>query len=402
MRCPLPKRKPSLELTDSEDFSRRAVLALCCYCMFTGAAIVAVAATSLSAISVDLGMATDAAKGLFLSANFWGVGAVMLFSGMLGERLGLRRLLLLSASLQFAGLWSVAFATDLYEAVAATALAGVGRGMVAAPMTALLCSLYPERRTLVTSLLHGFFYVGMIFILAGLIVLYEWDLGWRSTYRVMAVFVFSYGVAGLFVRSPRGVGAPERGRRMPMKDLFRQPTFLLLSAAMVFSGILESGPLNWVPYFIEQAAGASRNVAIVGMLLVGLAMSIGRLSFGLVAKRLESNRYFLISGLVCAGSLVLSSLPVGTAFTIFWLLVLGLALAGYFPAILVGCADRFPDAGPSMIAFLTMLAVIGALFGPLCMGVAADAFGLRSAMASQAVVPLALIVIMVLFRRSGT
>ena len=388
-------------MTESDDFSRRAVLALCSYCMFTGAAPMVAPATSLSAMSVELGMVTDADKGLFLSAGFWGIGAVMLFSGMLGERLGLRRLLILSAVLQFAGLWWVAQATDLSQAVTATVLAGIGRGMVAAPMTAMLCALFPDRRTMVTSLLHGFFYVGMIFILGGLILLYEWGLQWRDVYQVMAVFVLSFGLASLFVRSPGGIGSRERLRRMPLKFLVRQPAFLLLSAAMICSGISESGPINWVPYFIEQAAGASHAVAILGMLLLGVAMSIGRLSLGLVVKRLGSDRYFVISGFLCAGSLVLSSLPVGTAFTIFWLLVLGLALAGYFPAILAGCADRFPDAGPSMFALLTMLAVVGAVVGPLWVGVAADLFGLRLAMASQAFAPLSLMVLMVLFRRSA-
>jgi fucose permease len=156
-----------------------------------------------------------------------------------------------------------------------------------------------------------------------------------------------------------------------------------------------------VPYFVERAGGASRTVAIVGMLLLGATMSIGRLTFGFVVERIGSARYFLIAGLLCAVSLMLTALPLGPFFSITCLIVAGLALAGNFPAILGGAADRFPDAGASMFAVLTMVAVIGAIIGPLSVGLVADRLGLRLAMASQALAPVSLIVLMAWFRRSG-
>ena len=404
--CSVPPRSGATRthvwtVNDTGRISPRAVLALCCYVMFTGSAHVVTPATSLTEMAVELGMHSDVQKGLFLSASFWGVAGVMLFSGFLGERLGLRRLLWLSCSLQFVGIWWVSTATDLRTAVAATVLIGLGRGLVAAPMTALLCSLFPERRTMVASLLHAFYYVGMIFILVALIGFHKWGLGWRDVYRIMAVLVLSCGFAGLFVGTPAGRRNREKWGGPSVAQVVRQPAFLLLAGGMIFSGITEAGPMNWVPYFVERAGGASRTVAIVGMLLLGVTMSIGRLTFGFVVERIGSARYFLIAGLLCAVSLMLTALPLGPFFSITCLIVAGLALAGNFPAILGGAADRFPDAGASMFAVLTMVAVIGAIIGPLSVGLVADRLGLRLAMASQALAPVSLIVLMAWFRRSG-
>ena len=69
---------------------------LCCYCMATGSGFSVTPAISLGSIAADLGMESAAGMGVFLSAGYWGLALVMLFSGWLGERIGLRYLLLLS------------------------------------------------------------------------------------------------------------------------------------------------------------------------------------------------------------------------------------------------------------------------------------------------------------------
>ena len=149
-----------------KDLPRRRLAALCCSCMFTGSSILMGPATCLGAIAADLGLESEAQKGLFLSASIWGLGVLMMPSGWLADRLGFRLLLFISALLQGLALILVSLAQEFWVALLGSFATGVGRGMVSAPMTSLLCAIYPDRRTQVISLLHGFYYVGMIFTLA--------------------------------------------------------------------------------------------------------------------------------------------------------------------------------------------------------------------------------------------
>ena len=70
-----------------KDLPRRRLAALCCSCMFTGSSILMGPATCLGAIAADLGLESEAQKGLFLSASIWGLGVLMMPSGWLADHL---------------------------------------------------------------------------------------------------------------------------------------------------------------------------------------------------------------------------------------------------------------------------------------------------------------------------
>jgi MFS family permease len=381
-----------------KDLPRRLITALCCSCMFTGSFMMVGPATCLGAIAVDLGLESEAQKGLFLSAPLWGLGVLMLPSGWLADRLGFRLLLFISSLLQALSMGLVSIAQELWVVLMANFMTGVGRGMVAAPMTSLLCALYPERRTQVTSLLHGFYYVGLIFALALILGLLELESTWRTIFQVLGLLVLSYGIAALFVALPGPSRAAEQAGRTPLREIVRWPAFLLLAASIFFCSATEMGPANWLPYFIEQAAGASQTLSIVGLMIFGLIMAVGRISTGVVVQRWGAKRFFFGAGLVCSTSLVLMAFPMGTGGTIFLMSVLGLGISGVFPTILGYAGDRFPQAGASMFALLVCVAIVGGLLSPLGVGVAADAFGLRPAMGLLAVAPLMFMVLPLLIR----
>ena len=372
--------------------SRRATLALCCFCMGTGSVFMITPAISLSAMAADLAMASEAEMGLFLSAGHWGLAAVMLFSGWLGERIGLRYLLLLSALLQCSGLWMVAGAQTLTMAIPASLVAGCGRGLTAAPMNAVVCAIYPDERFRVTSLLHASFYLGMIVLALALLGLHELSWDWRATFRLLAVVVLSYGVAALFVSVPGALGGAERRARPPLGRVLRHPAFLLLCAAMFFSGFSEIGPINWGPYFIEQVAGGTKAVGIIALLTLAVTMSVGRIAGIRVVERFGVIRFFLVAAPVSAVSLVLAAFVPSPWLTIVCLNAFALAVSCFYPTLVSYGANRFSDGGATMFAILTMVAIVGAFTAPVCIGLAGAAFGMQTAMALLALMPLACLV----------
>ncbi len=136
----------------------------------------------------------------------------------------------------------------------------------------------------------------------------------------------------------------------------------------------------------------------MGLLLFGTTMAVGRLAVSALVPRWGVERFFTVGGLTCAASLVLAALPVGTAFTVFWLMVLGLGISGSFPTLLGHAGDRFPQAGASMFAVLSGASLFGGVIAPMSIGLAADAFGLRPAMGLLAAAPLLLVVSLLMIK----
>ena len=370
---------------------RRLILVLLCYCMATGGVLVVGPATCLSTMAADLNMALDAQKGLFLGAPFWGLAIIALFSGWLAQRLGYRLLMLASAAMQTTGLLVVAAAADPLQAMAGSILLGLGRGMLVAPLTALLCSIYPDNRTGVANIFHAFFHIGTTVLIGQVLALFHFDWSWRETFRCFAALIAPCGLVGFAVPLPGAVHMAERSDRLGR--IARQTGFGLIVAGVFFSGMVETGPTAWLPYFIEEAVGTSRSFGAVGLLCFALTMVCGRLTVPALVRRWGVKWIFVGGGLLSAISVAMAALPWGIYSTVFWLTLLGLAVSGLFPTAVGYAGDRFPTANASLFAVINSSAILGSVAAPAAVGVVADYLGLRPALASLALAALAFIVI---------
>ena len=137
------------------------------------------------------------------------------------------------------------------------------------------------------------------------------------------------------------------------------------------------------------------------MLLFALTMIAGRLVAPVVVERLGRRLFFVAGSALCAASMLLAAAPVGTAFTVCWLVVLGFAVAGFVPTILAWAGDWFCQAGASMYSLLLASGCFGAAIGPMAIGLAAGHLGLAGGMATLAVVPLILVVLMMRLLKSA-
>ena len=377
---------------------RQVILVLCCYCMAANSILLVAPALCLSALAVDLGLQSELQKGLFLSAILWGMVLTSLLSGWAADRLGFRLLLLLSTLLQGVGLVQISLVQSPWPAIAGSFLAGLGRGMISAPLTALLCTLYPENRTRVTGIFHAFFHIGMVAFILLTLGLLQLDWNWRIIFQLFNGLILAYGVAALFAPLP-GPSTPAAAKdRQPLWDVARQPVFVLLMAISFLTAIVEIGAGNWLPYFIELTTGASRTFSGFGLLLFAVALSVGRIAVFSLLHKWGVKPYFWVAGLVCVGSLLLAALPLGALSTTFWLAVLGLGISGVYPTLLGYAGDLFPRAGSAIFILMNSTAILGGVAGPLSIGLAADAFGLRPAMGLLALAPLGFIVLVLLIR----
>ena len=156
-----------------------------------------------------------------------------------------------------------------------------------------------------------------------------------------------------------------------------------------FSSITEMGPSSWLPYFIEEASGASQTLSITALMIFGAIMAVGRISTASVVQHWGPRRFFIGAGLLCSTSLILTEFTTDTGLTIFLMCFMGLCFSWVFPTFLGYAGDRFPQACPSMFAILVSTAIAGGL-----------PRGLRPAMAALALAPLAFLILPQLIKES--
>jgi len=403
-------------------------MAACCLGMCAISFAVTGGPICLTSLAADLKMGRPE-QGVFLGMPCWGLTVAILLVGPLADRLGVRALMAVGAAMQIAGLVLVSQAGSVWTAYAGGTLIGGGCGVADALLSPIVCAIYPERRMRMSGLLHSFYAIGLVATVLILLAVLAADWSWRSAFPLLAVLIVPYGLLVLVLPLP--AQAHEGAQRLPARQIVRRGAFWLLVGAIFMSGVTELGPGGWLPAFVQKAAEDSRAAAArgqpspwaeaaqdsriadppgqataaektvhdsrlagaLGLLAFGVTMAVGRLTVSAVIYRLGVRRLFLVGGALCAMSLMMASLPVGSIWSAGWLALLGLGVAGFWPTIIATAGDRFPRAGASMFSLLSAAGNLGGVVGPVAIGLVADHSGLHIAMRVMALVPVATLVL---------
>ena len=367
------------------------VVAACCLSMTSIGIATNTPAVCLTTIAGEMGL-SKAQSGLFLSFAFWGLVVSIVAAGPLADRWGFRHLLVASALLQAAGTLVISRAPGMESACLGAGITGLGTGIADALLTPIACAAYPRARARIANLLHAFYPVGMLAAVLLILLLMHLEWSWRAIYRCMAALNLPVAAVFLFVALPRH--AHEGPDRLPGRRLLRTLPFPIFLAMIFLAGLTELGPSQWIPAYVENAAGGTRAAGALGLLLLGTMMTISRLGNSGLSRR-GSPRLLMAGGATLALlSLLLAALPAPIWATTLCLGLLGLGVAGLWPTSLSLAGDRFPQAGASMYSLLHACGNMGGLVGPLAIGLIAEHHGLRAAMATLALAPVGILALL--------
>jgi len=379
-----------------------AVLAVCATAMVTLSFTVAGLAMCMPSMAGDLGL-NYAQQGLVFSAPMWPL-ALSLVAAALADRVGFRGPLAVASAVQAAGWFLLAEVSSFQQAVWAALVVGIG-GSIADPLlTPIICAVHPERRARMANLLHAFYCVGLVGVAVGAAVLQPAGLTWRGTFRVLGVLCVPYGVASAVLTLPRQA---HRGDvRLKTRVLALRPVFWGLALGMVLAAATEAGPANWLPSLIQSlappgGAGADRHLlAGLGLAVFGTLMAAGRFGASAMAGRIGTRRLLAVAAAVCTVCLAAVALPLGVAYQVVCLGVLGFGVACFWPTLLAVAGDRFPEAGTSMFSALSSVGAVGCAAAPVALGYLGGAFGsLTLAMAALAPAPAVILAMSLRWRR---
>lgn len=315
---------------------RRAVGAVYVAGLVQGVALVTFpAASSILTSPAEYGLSSTAYGALFLPQAIAAILGALAGSRLTG-RMGIKRMLvaglvgdfaamaLLVVSQAFIGQGSIAYALLLL----ATTSLGLGFGLTVPALNTLAAGSFPaaaDRAVLVLNAL-----LGLGTALAPVLVAVFLGIGWwwglpTIVAILLAVIVRSCLDLRLDV-GPTATGATGGGTPLPAR-------FWVFAAFALLYGIIETTNGNWATLYMSGTLGASTAQASVALTTFWASVTVGRILFAAIERRLpETTTYRFLPFVAAVAMGLLALLPSGATSAG----ILGFALAG------LGCSALLP------------------------------------------------------------
>jgi len=331
---------------------------------------------SLDSIALEFGLSMTQA-GLLVSIFRIGIMIGAPAGGFLTDRLGAKHVALVSLAMLGAGMACVGLSGGFGFALSAMIIFGVGGGFTLGFAVPLISSLYTKQVGLMFNLMNAIFSGASVLagLLGGLII--EVCKTWRVLYFGVAVVAGCVMLSFVGRQSPTAEGQAVHLTLVP--QVLRNHLFAWLAVMMVLVFGVDTGMAGWLCIYLQRACSFSAASAGAVLSVFWVGMTIGRLTSGIVSRRM--NLAFLLS--VCGiGTFICWSLAImGHGNYLVWLLV---GAAGFFHggtnALILSYARHYFLAGfGTTSGMLTSIGAGGGFILAYIVGVAADRFSLTSA-----------------------
>jgi len=335
---------------------------------------------------------TDSQCGLFFAVGPTVTLITLPVFGQLSERWGKRIILLLGMVLLAVAMACYRSADHYYILLLGSLALGLSCAIVDALISPLLLDLFPTDHgngsAAIMNLVHCCFQVGIVgtALVAGF-YLARGGL-WNDTFLPILVLGI---VLAIFYGLTRFPPALEHASPIRMGGLLSQKSFWLCAIVIAVSGGVEAGILGWVSTFLQRQFTLSSTgdwlterfgltdpkplLGGIGIALFAAPMVVGRWFYGSLADRWG---YVTIMMASCAVSVV-SLLGLWQAATanasIGWLALLGLALSGVWPTLLVYSGTIIRANPQTLFSMLAMAGLAGVSICSWAIGQLAEYFG---------------------------
>lgn len=311
---------------------------------------------------------------VLMSALLWSHALMQVPAGLVADRLGVRRTLLLALIFLVCGNALPVLEPSLGLAIAGRVIAGIGTGLSFVGVMKLVAMHAPRGRAgAYQAFFAGLFSFGNI--MAYYLVPKLTVISWRWVF--LAPGLFSLLLLALWFRLPPGSQATALRRTVSLKHILsvRAGWMLGLYHALSWGTMINLG--NWIPSLLAEVwTGSSAAQLAWGGMLVMLISGLGRMSGAFVLLRITplalANGSILILAFIFLGLFGVNAPEL--------LLPLSI-LAALFSSVNFGAifhlASTVTDTGSlaTLIGFINFLANVGAVLYTLLFGFVKDATG---------------------------
>ena len=360
---------------------------LCFFCM----GFVDLVGIASNYVKADLGL-SDSVANVFPSLVFFWFLIFSVPTGMLMNKIGRKKTVLLSLAVTVVSLLLPLFGETFGIMLVAFSLLGIGNALMQTSLNPLVSTVMGGGN-LASTLTFGQFVKAIASFSAPYLAMWgatkvipEFGYDWRVLFAIfLVVGVLSTALLWVTpITEERGERRVENGERREERDVFTEfvECFKLLSKPIVllsFFGIMchvgiDVGTNTTAPKILMERLGMTLNEAAFATSLYFIFRTIGCLTGSFFLRVLKMRTFFIISVVMMA--LSMCGLFIGTD---QWVLYTAIALVGYgnsniFSMCFATALESMPDK-QNEVSGLMIMGLFGGTIFPLLMGFMSDAMG---------------------------
>ncbi len=360
-------------------------LMLCFFCM----GFVDLVGIASNYVKEDLNL-TDSVANVFPSLVFFWFLIFSVPTGMLMNKIGKKKTVLLSLLVTVVSLLLPIFGNSFAIMLISFSLLGIGNALMQTSLNPLM-ALVTGGKNLASTLTFGQFIKAIASFMAPYLAMWgatqvipSFGLDWRVLFAIYLV------VGGLSTLLLWGTGIEEtitEGKTSSFADCFRllgTPIVLLSFFGIMCHVGIDVGTNTTAPKILMERLGMSLNEAAFATSLYFIFRTVGCLTGSYFLRVLKTRTFFIISIVMMALSMALLFFADSK-----WLLYAGIALVGYgnsnvFSMCFAQALTAMPEK-QNEVSGLMIMGLFGGTIFPLIMGFASDAMGQAGAVAVMAI-----------------
>lgn len=340
-------------------------------------------------VKADLNL-TDAQANIFPSLVFFWFLIFSVPTGMLMNRIGRKKTVLLSLVITFASLLLPIFGDSYMLMLVSFSLLGIGNALMQTSLNPLLSNIVNGDK-LASSLTFGQFIKAIASFLAPYIamwgatqVLPSFGLGWRVLFPIYMIISV---VAILLLNATRITEEPEEGKPSTFGEclaLLGKP-FILLSFIGIMCHVgIDVGTNTTAPKILIERLGMTLAEAGFATSLYFIFRTAGCFLGSFILRKMSSKIFFAISVLCMLLAMVGLFIFNDLMMIYVCIALIGFGNSNVFSIIFSQALFAAPDK-KNEVSGLMIMGLFGGTVFPLAMGVAADAVGQTGAVAVMTV-----------------
>lgn len=339
-------------------------------------------------VKADLGL-TDAQANIFPSLVFFWFLIFSVPTGMLMNRIGRRKTVLLSLVVTFVSLLLPVFGDGYGLMLASFSLLGIGNALMQTSLNPLLSNIVSGER-LASSLTFGQFVKAIASFLAPYIAMWgatqaipTFGMGWRvlfPVYMLVAVVAILW-LGATSIREEREEGRPSTfGECLA---LLGKPFILLCFVGIMCHVGIDVGTNTTAPKILMERLGMTLADAGFATSLYFIFRTAGCFLGAFILQKMASRTFFAISVLCMLAAM--AGLFVSHDRTMIYVCIalVGFGNSNIFPIVFSQALLALPQK-KNEVSGLMIMGLFGGTIFPLAMGVASDAMGQSGAVAVMA------------------
>ncbi|MGJ9459899.1 MFS transporter [Oceanobacillus sp. CF4.6] len=338
-------------------------------------------AAAIIPMEAELGLSASQ-SGLLMSMFFIGYTVMQVPSGWLSDKIGPKKVLLISIGTILVATLFFGFVSALVLLMVIRLVAGLGHAGVPTSATKVVSNtIQPKQKMFVQSLILSTSGIGGIlaFTLGSTLI----NMNWRYAYYGLAL-LFAVSILMIFFFFPNKKKYPNgeqeiKKDKVPIRVVFKDKNVFILFTALLFLNIVLYGYLSWLPSLYEAEFGFDLKAISIILGINAILMSVGALSSSFIVNKVfkgKDKRFALTGIILCGLACIVFAMTDSLFLSIIMMFIFTLTSNAVFVTLFSWPHKLIrPAVIGTSIAIINMGSTIGGFLSPTITGYLISAYG---------------------------